>query len=179
MPDAHGHATPPWCRHLPPVRASCMSHAHLVRASVRSSYQVEVGVLSTRQTHGWLRGHRVLVQMAIAVPSCRVESTALRLRAVRQGRARLAERRAFLRSKFCGAVRSRPDSPARRARAFLRASPCFKHAELVQMDLMHHRPSDTGSQKQHGLRGSLLRQGRIKTEATAPAAVNGRCKEAR
>jgi len=65
-------------------------------------------------------------------------------------------------------------SPARRARAFLRASPCFKHAELVQMDLMHHRPSDTGSQKQHGLRGSLLRQGRIKTEATAPAAANDR-----
>ena len=105
---------------------------------------------------------------------CRVESTALRLRAVRQGRARLTESRAFFRSQVCGAVRSRPDSPARRARAFLRASPCFKHAELVQMDLMHHRPSDTGSQKQHGLRGSLLRQGRIKTEATAPAAANDR-----
>ena len=43
VPDAHGHATPPWCRHLPPVRASCIAHAHFSRASERSSYKVGSG----------------------------------------------------------------------------------------------------------------------------------------
>ena len=42
------------------------------------------------------------------------------------------------------------------------------------MDLMLRRPLYPVGQKQHGLRGSLLRQGRIKTEATAPAAANDR-----